>query len=83
MEASFLRNSSRIVPKCLKGSNACDVSDATHTQEDGVEGSEGYLNNVAEVLALFLCGLRLVLRSSAVQLVLRSRHCFFAAYSWL
>jgi hypothetical protein len=39
------------------------VNGATHTQKDDVESNGGYLENVAEIFVLFLCGVQLVLRS--------------------
>jgi hypothetical protein len=46
------------------------VDGATHSQKDGVEGSEGSLKDGAEAFVLFLRGARLVLRWSNVLAVL-------------
>ena len=47
----------------------CVVDGATHTQKDDLESNGGSLENVAEVLVLFLCGVQLVLRSGALTVL--------------
>ena len=42
---------------------------ATHSQEDGVEGNGGSLEDGAEAFVLFLCGTQLVLRSSVLTVL--------------
>ena len=59
-----LLNSSRIETQFLERLQSVSVVDgATHTQKDDVENNGGSLENVAEVFALFLCGVQLVLRT--------------------
>ena len=45
------------------------VNGAAHTQMDDVESSGGSLENVAEIFVLFLCGVRLVLRSGVFTIL--------------
>ena len=45
------------------------VDGAAHTQKDDVESSGGSLENVAEIFVLFLCGVRLVLRSGVFTIL--------------
>jgi hypothetical protein len=39
---------------------------AAHTQKDDAESNRGFLENVAKVCVLFLCGVQLVLRSGVL-----------------
>jgi len=44
------------------------VNGATYTQkEDDVESNGGFLENVAEIIVLFFCGVQLVLRSGVLK----------------
>jgi len=55
-----LLNSLRIKTQFLERLQIVSVIDgATHTQKDNVESNGGSLENVAEVLLLFLCGVQL------------------------
>ena len=45
------------------------VDGATHTQKDDVESNGGSLEIVAEVFVLFLCGVKLVLRSGVFTIL--------------
>jgi len=45
------------------------VDGAAHTQNDDVESNGGSLENVAKVFLLFLCGVRLVLRSGVLTIL--------------
>jgi len=45
------------------------VDGATHTQKDDVESNGGFLENVAKVFVLFLCGVQLVLRSGVLTIL--------------
>ena len=45
------------------------VGGAAHTQKDDVESNGGSLENVAEIYVLFLCGVRLVLRSGVLTVL--------------
>ena len=45
------------------------VDGAAHTQKDDVESNGGSSENVAKVFVLFLCGVRLVLRSGVLTVL--------------
>ena len=45
------------------------VDGATHTQKDDVESNGGSLENAAEILVLFLCGVQLILRSGVFKIL--------------
>ena len=45
------------------------VDDATHTQKDDVESNRGSLENVAEIVVLFLSGVQLVLSSGVFTIL--------------
>jgi hypothetical protein len=45
------------------------VDGATHSQKNGVAGSRGSLKDGAEAFVVFLCGARLVLRSSVLTIL--------------
>jgi len=45
------------------------VDGAAHTQKDDVESNGGFLENVAKVFMLFLCGVELVLRSGVLTVL--------------
>ena len=46
------------------------VDGATHTQKDNAESNGGFLENVAEIFVLFLCGVQLVRRSGVLTIIL-------------
>ena len=45
------------------------VDGATHSQKNDVESNGGSLENVAEIFALFLCSVQLVLRSGVFTIL--------------
>ena len=65
-----LLNSLRIKTQFLERYQSVNVVDgATHTKKDDVESNGGSLENVAKVFVLFLCGVRLVLRSGVLTVL--------------
>jgi hypothetical protein len=65
-----LLKSLRIKTQFLERLQSVSVVDgATHTQKDDVESNGGFLENVAEIFVLFLCGVQLVLRSGVLTIL--------------
>ena len=65
-----LLNSLRVKTQFLGRLQSVSVVDgAVHTQKDDVENNRGYLEIVAEVFVLFLCGVKLVLRSGVFTIL--------------
>ena len=65
-----LVNSLRIKTQFLERLQSVSVVDgAAHTQRDDVESNGGSLENLAKVFVLFLCGVRLVLRSGVLTVL--------------
>ena len=65
-----LLNSLRIETQFLDRLQSVSVVDgAAHTQRDDVESNGGSLENLAKVFVLFLCGVRLVLRSGVLTVL--------------
>ena len=65
-----LLNSLRVKTQFLGRLQSVSVVDgAVHTQKDDVENNRGYLEIVAEVFVLFLCGVQLVLRSGVLTVL--------------
>jgi hypothetical protein len=68
--AGKLLNSLKIKTQFLERFQSVSVVDGTaHTQKDDVESNRGSLENVAEILVLFLCGVELVLRSGVLTVL--------------
>jgi hypothetical protein len=65
-----LLNSLRIETQFLDRLQSASVVDgATQTQKDDVENNRGFLENVADIYVLFLCGVQLVLRSGVLTVL--------------
>ena len=65
-----LLNSLRIETQFFERLESVGVVDgAAHTQKDDVESNGGFLENVAKVFMLFLCGVELVLRSGVLTVL--------------
>jgi hypothetical protein len=65
-----LLNSLRIKTQFLERLQSVSVVDgATHTQKDNAESNGGFLENVAEIFVLFLCGVQLVRRSGVFTIL--------------
>jgi len=65
-----LLSSLRIETQFLERLQSLSVVDgAAHTQKDDVKSDRGSLENVAKVFVLFLCGVRLVLRSGVLTVL--------------
>ena len=65
-----LLNSLRIETQFLDRLQSASVVDgATQTQKDDVENNIGFLENVADIYVLFLCGVQLVLRSGVLTVL--------------
>ena len=65
-----LLNSLRIETQFLDRLQSASVVDgATQTQKDDVENNRGFLENVADIYVLFLCGVQLVLRSCVLTVL--------------